>query len=263
MAKQRGVVQLSGRVDNLCYYQQKKVRGGLVRRVNLAMGERVKTGSEYTRLRLANSYYGACSMCASAIIQMTGSRVDFLHLGDRQAILTKKIYEMQRSYFPEYHEQVVFFPNASSQYLPQCYESIVKNKMSNFFPSVPFLFREVPVGGNLVVSIPSFELENYCRINKCIGVQFSTVSGCYLYGSTHTEDTGKYIYPDNGSSRDRSIYSWITGDEDLDITPSTSIFEDAANFVIIIAIPIVRQVGGRNVTKLTGATARMIGVVFE
>lgn len=260
MAKQRGVVQLSGRVDNLCYYQQKRVRGGLVRRVNLAMSERAKTGSEYSRLRLANSYYGACSMCASAIIQMTGSRVGFLHLGDRQAILTKKIYEIQKTYYPDRYGEIVVFDSYGGIYLSQCYESIVKNKMSNFFPSVPFAFYETAIGSTLVVTIPSAELENYCRFNKCSGVQFTTVAECYLYGSSKSSSTQKFAYPENGSSRTRSIYSWLIGDGDLDLTPTISNLDDASNFVIITAMPIVKQVGGRNVVKITGSTARLIGV---
>lgn len=259
MAKQRGVVQLSGRVDNLCYYQQKRVIGGLVRRVNLAMSERVKSDSVFNRLRIANSFFGACSMCASAIIQMTGSRAYFLHLGDRQAILTKKIYELQKTYYSDTLGTDVIFNNTTSFYLSQCYDGIVKNKMSNFFPSVPYLFDNVPVGSRLVITIPSIELENYCRFHKCKGVQFLTVQECYLYGTTKQADTGKFIYPDNGSSSTRNIYTWLVGGEDLDITPKISIYDDACNFVIVMAMPIVGQVGGRNITKLTGSTARLIG----
>ena len=262
MAKQRGVVQLSGRVDNLCYYQQKRVRGGLVRRVNLAMSERVKTGSEYSRLRLANSYYGACSMCASAIIHMTGSRANFLHLGDRQAILTKKIFEMQRQQFPSEIGSSVVFETPTGYFLPSCYESIVKNKMSNFFPSVPFVFEEVAVGSTLVVNIPSMELENYCRFNKCVGVQFIAVEECYLYGVSKSPDTNKFAYPVNGCSRYRRVYSWLSGGGDFDIRLATSEYSDATNFVILIAMPIVKQIGGRSVLKLTGATARLIGVMM-
>lgn len=261
MAKQRGVVQLSGRVDNLCYYQQKRVRGGLVRRVNLAMSERAKSGSEYSNLRLANSYYGACSMCASAIIQMTGSRVDFLHLGDRQAILTKKIYEMQKINYPDASTDDVTFVPQTSAYLPYCYDSIVKNKMSNFFPSVPFTFHGVPVGSTLVVTIPSNELENYCRLNKCVGVQFNTVSDCYMYSIPRNAETNKFTYPECGSGRDRSVYTWLSGDSDIEIKPTVTTYDDSTNFVIITAMPIIRQVGGRNVLKLTGATARLIGAV--
>lgn len=263
MAKQRGVVQLSGRVDNLCYYQQKRVRGGLVRRVNLAMSDRVKTGSEYSRLRLANSYYGACSMCASAIIQMTGSRSNFLHLGDRQAILTKKIFEMQKANYPSDVGNVVNFEPGAAIYLPQCYESIVKNKISNFFPNVPFLFREVPVGGTIVVTILSSDLENYCRFYNCKGVQFSIVPECYIYNCGRGADNSKFIYPERGNGSSRDVFSWYIDDEDLDIRAKVSILDDATNFVIITAMPIAKVVGGRNVLKLTGATSRMIGVLLS
>lgn len=259
MAKQRGVVQLSGRVDNLCYYQQKRVKGGLVRRVNLAMSERVKTGSEYSRLRLANSFWGACSMCASAIIQMTGSRADFLHLGDRQAILTKEIYQFQKEVYPNITDSAVTFKPSDGLAISLCYEKIVKNKMSKFFPSVPFVRYSVPIGANLVITIPSAELDSYCRFYKCAGVQFTIVPECFIYSTSKSSDTQKYGYPECGSGSDRGFYSWLIGDGDLDLTPAVSVNDDAANFVIIIAMPIVRQIGGRNVTKLSGATARLIG----
>lgn len=251
---------MSGRVDNLCYYQQKRVRGGLVRRVNLAMSERVKSGSEYSNLRLANSYFGACSMCASAIIQMTGSRVDFLHLGDRQAILTKEILEFQKKQHSESIGTEVVFGPSDGLFLSPIYDSIVKNKMSDFFPSVPYIFSGTAIGSTLVVNIPSMELENYCRFNKCVGVQFTTVSDCYLYSTAKLGESEKFFYPESGSSSSRYVYSWIVGDEDLELKPTVSTRDDATNFVIIIAMPIVRQVGGRNVTKLTGSTARLIGV---
>lgn len=260
MAKQRGVVQLSGRVDNLCYYQQKRVRGGLVRRINLAMSERVKTGAEYQRLRIANSYFGACSMAASAIIRMTGSRVSFLHEGSRQAILTKGILNLQKRYYNYSIPDSVILGENTGLYLPFAYEEIVKNKISNYMPSVPYFFTSVPAGGTCVVSIPSAELENYCVYNGCIGVSFIWSAECYIYGMARNSETNVFLYPESGYDRVRHPQYWYKGDGDVELLLRSSDYDDACRFAILIAMPIIRVVGGRAVTKQTGSSARLIGM---
>lgn len=260
MAKQRGVVQLSGRVDNLCYYQQKGVRGGLVRRVNLAMGERVKTDPEYQNFRVANSYFGACSMCASAILKMTGPRVSFLHKGSRQAILTKGIFDLQKRYYSANMPDEVAFQPQMAFYLPLVYEDIVKNKMSKFFPSVPLFFTEVISGSTVVLFIQEDELFNFCSFNECIGVRFLWTDTCYLYGVARDPITQKFYFPDNNYNSGRNSVNWYIGDGELEIHLKSSDADDACRFAILIALPIIREVGGRVVTKNTGSCARLIGM---
>lgn len=261
MAKQRGVVQLSGRVDNLCYYQQKRVRGGLVRRINLAMSERVKEGAEYQKLRIANSYFGACSMCAASIIRMTGTRASFLHEGSRQAILTKGILNLQKRYYPDAIPNAVELPAGAGRYLPFAYDEIVKNKMSNYFPSVPYFLDEVISGSTCVLFISSDELENYCLYNNCIGIRFGWSTECYIYGTARDSQTNAFYYPDSGYNRVRYSMDWYKDDGELELHLKSSNNDDACRFSILYALPIVREVGGRVVTKYTGSCARLIGMI--
>lgn len=67
MAKQRGIHQISGTINNLTYYEQKYVRGGLIRRVNEGMSERLKTDPAFVNTRSKNAIFGMCSKIAAAV----------------------------------------------------------------------------------------------------------------------------------------------------------------------------------------------------
>lgn len=67
MAKQRGIHQISGTVNNLTYYEQKYVRGGLIRRVNEGMSNRLKTDPAFANTRSKNAIFGMCSKIAAAV----------------------------------------------------------------------------------------------------------------------------------------------------------------------------------------------------
>lgn len=261
MAKQRGVVQLSGRVDNLCYYQQKRVVGGLVRRVNLAMSERVKTGSEYERLRTTNTYFGACSMLSAAIFKMLGTRSKYLHYPDRLALLTKRLFTyLLNRISPVDYGEILLTP-ASGDTIPHLFEDVVKNKMSKYMPSVPLKISEVVLESVVSFIIPSFELESFCSYNKCVGISFLIVDKCYLYGTSRNVETGKFFYPDSGFSVKRSPIIWNKGDGDLTISFDSGIIDDAFTFAFLTALPIVYMTGDRAVTKISGASCRMIGII--
>lgn len=67
MAKQRGIHQISGTINNLTYYEQKYVRGGLIRRVNEGMSGRLKTDPAFANTRSKNAIFGMCSKIAAAV----------------------------------------------------------------------------------------------------------------------------------------------------------------------------------------------------
>lgn len=261
MAKQRGVVQLSGRVDNLCYYQQKKVRGGLVRRINLAMSERVKVGAEYQRLRTASSFFGGCSICASTILNMTGTRAKFLHFPDRQAILSGSIFKLQKSLYGSSNTDVIIFDPPFAQFLSAAYDQIVKNKMSKFLPSVPHYIEGVEPGEVVNIVIPSYELTNFCNFYNCIGIVFLLVTNCFIYSMYRYADTNKFGGPESGFTVRRDPFSWQLGGGDLTISFGRSDIDDACTFAILSALPMVDNVGGRFVTKNTGASSILIGTL--
>lgn len=67
MAKQSGIHQLRGKVGEHSYYRQTGVETGLVRSINQAMSNRVKTGEEYVNTRLNNAEFGQACRIAGVL----------------------------------------------------------------------------------------------------------------------------------------------------------------------------------------------------
>lgn len=262
MAKQRGVVQLSGRVDNLCYYQQKRVRGGLVRRINLAMSERVKAGKEYVNLRTANSFWGGCSIAASIILESLGTRATFLTKANRQAILTREIYRMCISEGTDDDKTFIGFSNLTALSFPLLFEKIVKNKVGNFFSNIPYSMSDVPIESPISITLAGYELENYCTYYNSIGVRVSVISECYIYSLSKNNVTQKFEPSEHGRKTRSDYILWELGSPSLTISFGSGQWDDCFNYAFLCIQPLVRIVGGRGVAKETGSIVKMIGTVL-
>ena len=127
-------------------------------------------------------------------------------------------------------------------------------------PSVPLYLDRVNVISPVSIEIPSFELEAYCQYNRCIGIQFNVVSECYIYSMGRDPNTGKFSYPGSGFKVQKNPVTWLVGSGDFTITFGSGTYDDTLTFAILSALPIVREVGGRYVTKKSGSTCRMIGL---
>lgn len=139
MAKQRGIHQISGTINNLTYYEQKYVRGGLIRRVNEGMSERLKTDPSFQNTRDKNAVFGMCSRIAAAVWQ------HFPELGrncirpSAHARTTRFIYQYVTkqgfqigdtfSFTPEFARRFVRFLNSQlrrrlDEYLPEAFDYV-------------------------------------------------------------------------------------------------------------------------------------------
>lgn len=259
MAKQRGVVQLSGRVDNLCYYQQKRVRGGLVRRINLAMSERVKAGEEYVNLRTANSFWGGCSIAASIILDSLGMRATFLTKANRQAILTREIYRYCLSAGTDENKSSIDFSNGTAFFLPLSFEKIVKNKAGNFFSNIPYFIDGVPANSPISITLAGYELENYCKFYKSIGVRVSVVSECYIYSLFKSDVTQKFEPSEHGRKTRSDYILWELGSPSLTISFGSGLWDDCFNYAFLCIEPLVSINERRGIAKETGSIVKMIG----
>ena len=67
MAKQSGLHQIKGKVGEHSYYQQTGVSGGLVRRINQGMSEKVKKDEAFANTRLNNAEFGQATRIASCL----------------------------------------------------------------------------------------------------------------------------------------------------------------------------------------------------
>lgn len=260
MAKQRGIHQISGKINNLCYYEQKYVRGGLIRRINEAMSERLKTDPVFKNTRHANTIFGGCSMFAGALLGLFGSRNTYLFKPYRQSLLTRAAKNSLLS-----NEFALAYPEIGTResilhYLPIVVDNIVKNKLSDFFPGIPRKLFSLTLESTHEFVFSYNDLVRFCSINKCIGVSISISSPCYLYGINYDENTGKYSQPDAGASGRGPYYNWYLQDEeeDLTISASTGEIDDAGVFWIVYATPILRQYQNRPVFGETGACCGIV-----
>lgn len=263
MAKQRGIVQLSGRVDNLCYYQQKRVKGGLVRRLNQAMSERAKTGEEFENLRAANSYFGACSMCAGAILNLLGDKVRFLTKPNRQGLLTKYILEYQHMYHQTTYLRWVMFEQYSANTLPLYFDRIVKNKVSDFFQGIPFKFLDVQLDSPVTIVLGADEIARFCAVNKCSGLAVSIDGGCFIYNINRNVETGKFEAPDYGSQPRASLIYHTPSGRDFSFSFGTGENDDTFQFAYVGIIPFVEnETTGEKMLLTSGALVRMVGIIY-
>lgn len=254
---------MSGRVDNLCYYQQKRVKGGLVRRLNQAMSERAKTGEEFENFRTANTYFGACSMCAGAMLNLLGDKVRFLTKPNRQGLLTKYILEYQRTHHQNTYLYWVRFEHTTSYSLPLYFDRIVKNKVSDFFSGIPFYIEGVQLDSPVTIILGADEIARFCAVNKCSGLAISIDGGCYIYNFTRQIETGKFGIPDYGSQPRPSLIYHKPSNMDFSFSFGSGEEDDAFQFAYVGIIPFVEnETTGEKILLTAGALVRMIGIIY-
>lgn len=94
MAKQSGIHQLLGKVGEHSYYQQTGVNGGLVRRINQGMAERVKTDAAFANTRLNNAEFGQAGAIAAMLAQYITPKYRPMILPFSQSKMAKSILEV-------------------------------------------------------------------------------------------------------------------------------------------------------------------------
>ena len=262
MAKQRGIHQIKGKINNLCYYQQKYVRGGLIRRINEAMSERLKTDPVFANTRHANAIFGGASMCAGVLLEFFSSRATYLFKPYRHALLTKIVKKdlfTQSAGVP----YPAFLPTAKmTSSFPYVIDNIVKNKLRDDFPVIAYHYPNLRVQDFHEFEIPLEQLYAFCEKNKCIGVQFSISGPKYIYSTSPAAGSDKYIYPDANPGGRSSFVNWLKDTAettDLIISGDTGEIDDAYTFWIIYASPILRMQGTRPITGKVGAACGVVG----
>lgn len=97
MAKQSGIHQLKGKVGEMSYYQSTGVSGGLVRRINQGLSDRVKTGEAYANTRLNNAEFGQAGKLASVLAMYITPKFRPMILPFSQSKMAKIILEYIKS----------------------------------------------------------------------------------------------------------------------------------------------------------------------
>lgn len=260
MAKQRGIHQIKGKINNLCYYEQKYVRGGLIRRINEAMSERLKTDPVFANTRHANTIFGGCSIVAKSLLSFFGSRNTFLFKPYRQALLTSQIrkYFLSDNMVDNYPDILV--KHKSTIFLPQVINSIVKNPISNSFPELDKVVGQLSLDDTYVFTFSYESLVRFCQKYNCIGVQLSITRPHYIYQTQYNPELGSYEAAENNAGGRNSLFNWYLSDEpeDIEMSVLTGTVDDALTFWIVYAKPILSIYSGRPILGETGASCGMI-----
>lgn len=262
MAKQRGIHQIKGKINNLCYYEQKYVRGGLIRRINEAMSERLKTDPAFERTRRANVIFGACSSYARFILSYFGSRNTFLFIPYRQAILTRLIhtYFLQDESGNSY--PAIYIPRGSEPALELLFDEVVKNKLSLDFFDIPRRIEISIDSPDVTITLSSTTLENYLSKYGGVGVRVEISVPHYLYNMSYNMETGKYPGPSGNPGGRGDSYIWRPGEGDLELSLRNPEADDSYSFWVVYISPLSSEVGGRFISKRTGATCGMIQTIY-
>lgn len=260
MAKQRGIHQISGKINNLCYYEQKYVRGGLIRRINDAMSQRLKTDPVFANTRRANTIFGGCSLVASSLLEFFGSRNTYMFKPYRQALLTKLVqtYLVNKEDTSSY--PTILNADQGFKHLPHIIDSIVKNKIRDSFPELPVSLDNLSLGGTEELFFSGQSLINFCTKYKCQGVQVTITPVKYIYAANFNTTEDRYI---SGESNPGGRVSFLTFTNDGTIEDTTfrlgiDNIEAATTFWIVYATPIIRFVNGRPISGETGASMGVI-----
>ena len=107
MAKQSGIHQIRGKVGEMSYYSQTGVSGGLLRKINQGLSDRVKTGEEYANTRLNNTEFGAACNVAGLLGQMVQPKFRPMVLPFSQSKMAKEILRVARLHTQNWGQRVV------------------------------------------------------------------------------------------------------------------------------------------------------------
>lgn len=253
MAKQRGPHQLSGKINNLCYYTQKGVRGGLVRRINDGMSERLKVGEEFANTRRANSVFGMCSMFAGQIIAQLTTRESNLWRADRQAYCTKKLFDFYKSELQFGSGQPLPIGARLSFTVNSMLNEIAKNKLSDYLAPISSVFQVNETRYTYSLYFENLELVGLCNKLGVQRLQFTLTRNSQIFAPYFDEDSNKYIAGEVIHSEMRPFfYNWNMGDGPLELVMDYDLSDEALNVAALYVAPVLSLIGGRPVFKNTG-----------
>lgn len=260
MAKQRGLHQIIGKYNDTCYFERKGTRGGLLRRINSGMSERVKFGNEFANLRSANSVFGACSLYASIIFNFFNKRTLFLFNKNRQSQLTRLLYRVGIPQFIKEDLLSAGFSSEQSSLLALLFDSVVRKKFYEVFSGFPRQIRATDIDVDYRVTLNSEDLEEYCKKYNADGVLVSTIGPCYIYPLLRETANDKFKIQEYGSTVPRYGHRWRRGDGDLSFDINVGSIDDAASFGFIDAIPERYVQSGLPVQLNNGACCGMFSI---
>lgn len=239
MAKQRGIHQISGKINDLCYYQQKYVPGGLIRRINEAMSGRLKTDPVFERTRVANRLFGAASLLAKSFLVMFDVYGDLLTYPSRQAKLTRGFLSFIRSYVSINESADIDINSLNHQEFLNLTDIVMKNKLSLFFPSIVRYTSELGLEERFNITLDESSLFRYLKYCKATAL-FVRIAGPYdVDVMSPNDENGKYTQPIVGGRESVINTIWEDGGGDLSITLDVGVPLNYRTYYTISIIPML------------------------
>lgn len=261
MAKQRGIHQISGTINNLCYYEQKYVKGGLIRRVNEGMSGRLKTDPAFENTRIANREFGAASLWAARFLGLLGFRARFMTYPSRQARLTRDILRVLKQFSPGTIPSEMS-PSPEVHFaLSSAFNKLNKNKTNPLLSLLPS--SSVTLDGEDLGSftLRGVDLDAVCEFVGCNRIDLEVRSDIEWDNGNYDSTDGKYRFlggEDFGSIAD---YTFNKGDESVEIDLTAGPQNRDFSFVLISATflrvssqnTVIERLDGKDVYKLLKA----------
>lgn len=243
MAKQRGIHQISGKINDLVYYQQKYVEGGLIRRQNQAMSERVKSAPEFAGTRKAGKEFGYCSQSAAAIIKIIPQRAASIVNPFILPQFTKYLYNTLKSSGGSAGSRTLTNSKEFAASIGDFINSMAKNKWQGVFPSLYFPVLINRGNNTLSLEIDTLAVQQFCVLYDFYGIRFTIYDGGKItFGEAQVDGTYTRTYREDFALRARFT---VSVEDSSDIT-ETYFVQGTANSMpcaMVLAEP-VRDING-------------------
>lgn len=240
MAKQRGTHQIAGKVNNLVYYEQKYIKGGLIRRQNEAMSSRLKEDVVFSNTRMANSLYGACLMMAGEFLYYFGKFRDVKVIPSACAHFSTsllRLYQEQHGFTKDSPLDLSEFSGSSIIY---AFDRLLSKRLDRFFSPLSRIYTAVSTSRQWDLDIPGDLLENLCTISNTSMVEISVSPFTYFSPSVKDSTTGKFNAPSVTRGVYRPVMLWTKGSGDLQNTYDIVTSVLPYGLVQLIITPVIR-----------------------
>ena len=243
MAKQRGTHQISGTINNLVYYQQKYVKGGLIRRQNEAMANRLKEDQVFSNTRAANALFGGCMMVSSALLSVGSRRVDVMTRPSRNAHLTASLLRLYQNVNGTNKENEIYLRNFDAASLIEATDRLMKTPVSKFFNSFGRVYEGLTTDSDIDIDFRSEDLESYASICGVSRLQIEFYGPVFISASVKDQTSQKFLAPEVVGSRVIDSYLWNVNDGDLPITLTAPENQYDRAFVFCTILPVITGAG--------------------
>lgn len=248
MAKQRGIHQISGTINNLCYYEQKYVKGGLIRRVNEGMSGRLKDDPAFANTRIANREFGMCSIYAKQFLYTLGFRANYMTYPSRQAQLTKKFLEILEQHGTTSAPRLFTYSIEWGKLMSSAFNSIGKNRSNPLMLEVPSSCYDAVGDVISEFTLSAATLERLMDMYNCDRVDIDILRDIAIPQGSYTLPDGKFQLDEDTTFGVTSSYTYVRGDSNVDVSLGINTIDYVTAYSLLSVTFLRREGIGESIT---------------